>query len=141
MTSKKQVTVREIMTKAPVTMDCDDILDIADDIMALGRIRHLPVLDQGHVVGVLSQRDLFHSVLVKVLGFKRQEQKDLMRTIRVREVMSKPVITISPDAPVHQAARLMMQKKIGCLPVVEEQKLVGLVTETDILGFWVDSQG
>ena len=140
MTPTKEVTVREIMTKSPVTMECEDILDLADDIMDLGRIRHLPVLEQGRVVGVLSQRDLFHSVLVKVLGFKHREQKDLMRTIQVREVMSKPVITISPNAPVQQAARLMMEKKIGCLPVVEGERFVGLVTETDILRCWVESK-
>ncbi len=138
MKSKREVTVREIMVKEPVTLECDDILDVADDIMTLGRIRHLPVLDKGQVVGVLSQRDLFHSALVKVLGFKHKEQKDLMRTVRVKEVMNKPVITISPEAAVKEAARLMMEKKIGCLPVVEGESFVGVVTETDILRYVVD---
>lgn len=138
MTLKKEVTVKEIMVKEPVTLECDDILDVADDIMALGRIRHLPILERGRVVGVLSQRDLFHSALVKVLGFKQREQKDLMRTVRVREVMSRPVITISPDAAVKEAARLMMEEKIGCLPVVEGEKFVGVVTETDILRYVVE---
>ncbi len=127
------VTVREIMTKRPVTLESDDILDLADDVMELGRIRHLPILECGRVVGVLSQRDLFHSALVKVLGFKQREQKDLMRTIRVRGVMSQPVVTILADASVKEAARLMVEKKIGCLPVVEGGSLIGLVTETDIL--------
>ena len=135
MTAKKEVTVGEIMMKGPVIMEGNDILDVADDVMTLARIRHLPVLDQGRVVGVLSQRDLFHSALIKVLGFKQGEQKDLMRTIQVREVMSKPVITISPDASAKEAARLMMEKKIGCLPVVEAENFVGLVTETDILRY------
>lgn len=127
------VTVREIMTKTPVTLESDDILDLADDVMELGRIRHLPILECGRVVGVLSQRDLFHSALVKVLGFKQREQKDLMRTIQVRGVMSQPVVTILADASVKEAARLMVEKKIGCLPVVEGGSLIGLVTETDIL--------
>ncbi|MBI2359239.1 MAG: CBS domain-containing protein, partial [Deltaproteobacteria bacterium] len=81
----------------------------------------------------LSQRDLFYSALVKALGVKHREQKDLMKTLRVREVMSQPVVTIPPDATVKQAARLMAEKKIGCLPVVEGEELVGLVTETDML--------
>ena len=138
MRSKPWATVRDIMIKGPVTMGPEDILDVADDIMALGRIRHLPVLQRGQVVGVLSQRDLFHSALVKVLGFKQREQKDLMRTIRVSEVMSQPVITVSPDAPVKEAARLMMAKKIGCLPVVEGGNFIGLVTETDVLRYVAD---
>ncbi len=138
MKSKRAGTVREIMVEEPVTLECDDVLDVADDIMTLGRIRHLPVLDGGQVVGILSQRDLFHSALVKVLGFKHSEQKDLMRTVRVKEVMSKPVITISPEAAVKEAAGLMMEKKIGCLPVVEGEKFVGVVTETDILRYVVE---
>ena len=138
MTLEREVAVRDIMMKGPVTMECDDILDIADDIMELGRIRHLPVLENGRVVGVLSQRDLFHSALVKLLGFKHREQKDVMRTVRVRDVMSKPVIAISPDVSVKVAAHLMMAKKIGCLPVVEGEGLIGLVTETDILRYFVE---
>lgn len=137
MNANKQLTVSDIMMKNPVTLECDDILDVADDIMTLGRIRHLPILERGRVAGVLSQRDLFHSALVKLLGFEHREQKDLMRTIRVRDVMSYPVITIAPDAPVKQAARLMMEKKIGCLPVVRGEKFVGVVTETDILRYVV----
>lgn len=86
------------MMKGPVTLEAEDVLDLADDVMNLGRIRHIPILDGQRVVGVVSQRDLFYSALVKALGFKQREQKDLMRTLRVREVMSKPVITIPPDA-------------------------------------------
>jgi len=138
MAPERVATVREIMMKGPVTLECDDILDVADDVMELGRVRHLPVQENGRVVGVLSQRDLFHSALVKVLGFKHREQKDLMRTIRVRDVMSHPVITILPNESVKNAARLMMEKQIGCLPVVEGESLVGLVTETDILRYFVE---
>ena len=138
MAQERDVTVREIMMKGPVTLECDDILDIADDVMELGRIRHLPILENGRVVGVLSQRDLFYSALVKLLGFKQREKKDVMRTVRVKDVMSKPVIAISPDVPVKVAAHMMMAKKIGCLPVVEGESLVGLVTETDILRYFVE---
>ena len=138
MAPERVETVREIMMKGPVTLECDDILDIADDVMELGRIRHLPILENGRVVGVLSQRDLFHSALVRILGFKHREQKDLMGTIQVREVMSHPVITILPNESAKNAARLMMEKKIGCLPVVEGETLVGLVTETDLLRYFVE---
>jgi CBS domain-containing protein len=88
-----------------------------------------------HVVGILSQRDLFRSALVKAMGFKPEEQKDLLKTLHIQEVMSKPAITVTREATVKQAARLMMEKKIGCLPVVDGEILVGLVTETDILRY------
>lgn len=135
MESGKAMTVREIMMKGAVTLGCEDTLDIADDIMNLGRIRHLPVLDRGRVVGVISQRDLFRSALVKLLGMKSGEQKTLLKSFRVSDVMSRPVVTIAPGSDVREAARLMVEKKIGCLPVVEGEEFVGLVTESDILRF------
>ena len=135
MGSESDVKVRDIMMKGPVTLEANDVLDLADDVMSLGRIRHIPILAGQRVVGVLSQRDLFYSALVKALGVRHREQKDLMKTLRVSEVMSQPVITISPEATVKQAARLMAEKKIGCLPVVEGEELVGLVTETDVLRY------
>ena len=135
MGSDEVVRVRDIMMKGPVTLEANDVLDLADDVMSLGRIRHIPILAGQRVVGVLSQRDLFYSALVKALGVRHREQKDLMKTLRVSEVMSQPVITISPEATVKQAARLMAEKKIGCLPVVEGEELVGLVTETDVLRY------
>jgi CBS domain-containing protein len=135
MGSDEVVKVRDIMMKGPVTLEANDVLDLADDVMSLGRIRHIPILAGQRVVGVLSQRDLFYSALVKALGVRHREQKDLMKTLRVSEVMSQPVITIPPDATVKQAARLMAEKKIGCLPVVEGEELVGLVTETDMLRY------
>ena len=101
--------------------------------MTLDRIRHLPVLDERRVVGVVSQRDLFRSALAVALGYGERAQATLLKTLRVKEVMSEPAITISSEAPIKDAARLMIEKKIGCLPVIEAGRLVGIVTETDIL--------
>ena len=138
MVANKSITVRAIMAQNPVTLEHDDILDLASDIMNLGRIRHLPILNKGKVVGVLSQRNLFHSAVVVALGLDVKESRDLLKTIRVREVMSTPVITVSPDTGVKEAARIMIEKKIGCLPVMENESLVGLVTESDILRYVVN---
>jgi len=128
--------VQDIMTKNPHTLEADNVLDLADDLMTMARVRHIPILDRGKVVGILSQRDLYYSALDKLLGVRQREQKDLMKTIRAREVMSHPVITISAGASVKEAARLMGENKIGCLPVVKDKKFVGLVTETDILRYF-----
>jgi CBS domain-containing protein len=130
-----EIKVSEVMMKGPVTLQSGDILDLANDVMTLGRIRHLPILDNGKVVGVLSQRNLFHSALVTALGIRPKERKELLKAIRVNEVMSAPVITVSPDARLKEAARMMMEKKIGCLPVVENDTLVGLLTESDMLRY------
>ena len=129
----KDTTVREIMMKGPVTLNCADVVDLANDVMSLGRIRHIPIVDSGKVVGVLSQRDLFHSALVTALGLSPKQRSELLKAISIKEAMSAPVVTIAPETRVAEAARLMLEKKIGCLPVVERGTLVGLLTESDLL--------
>lgn len=131
----EKMRVRELMSARVTSLGRDDTLDIADGVMCLGRIRHLPVLDAGKVVGVVSQRDLFRSALGTALAFGIRRPQELMRSLDVRDVMSAPVVTIGPDASVQEAARAMAEKKIGCLPVVEEGRLVGILTETDILRY------
>jgi len=131
--SERELTVRELMVTKVSTIGRNDTLDLADDLMTMGRIRHLPVLDEGHVVGVVSQRDLFRSALAVALGYGERAQKALLKTLPVKEVMSEPAITIAANATVKEATRLMLEHKIGCLPVVEGHALVGIVTETDLL--------
>ncbi len=131
----KASQVKDIMAKDPVTLDAEDILDLASDIMNLGRIRHIPILDKGKLVGVLSQRNLFHSALITALGLGPKESRELLKAIPIRRAMTAPVVTVAPDMGVKEAARIMSEKKIGCLPVTENEKLVGLVTESDILRY------
>ena len=132
-------TVREIMVKNPITLGRNETLDLAKDIMSLGRIRHFPVVEENKVVGVVSQRDLYRASFASVMGYGEKAQKAFLKTITVKGVMSHPPETISPEAPISEAARLMIEKKIGCLPVLDAGKLVGLVTETDLLKELVES--
>jgi CBS domain-containing protein len=126
-------TVREIMTTEVTTLGRNDSLQLVKDIMTLGRVRHFPVLDDGKVVGVVSQRDLYKASLGSVMKYGEKAQRAFLEGIAVKEVMSDPPVTIAPHAAVRDAARLMMEKKIGCLPVLEGAQLVGIVTETDML--------
>jgi len=126
-------TVRDIMMPEVTTLGRNDSLQLAKDIITLGRVRHFPVLDDGNVVGVVSQRDLYRASLGSVMKYGEKAQRAFLEGIAVKEVMSGPPITIAPHASVQEAARLMMEKKIGCLPVLEGSKLVGIVTETDML--------
>jgi len=132
--------VRDIMTRDVATLDWNDELGLADDIMKLGRIRHLPVVDEGRLVGIMSQRDLFKASLASAMGFGEKAKREFMKTVTVKEVMVDEVITISPEASIEEAARVILEKKIGCLPVTEEDNLVGLITETDILRHYVESK-
>ncbi len=103
--------------------------------MSLGRIRHLPVIDDetGEVAGIVSERDLFRGALTSVLGFGKVAQRRISKTIPVKEVMSTDVVTIAGDVALREAAERMLERKIGCLPVVEGEKLIGILTESDFV--------
>ena len=129
--------VKDLMQKEVATLGAADHLDVAGDIMGLERIRHLPVLDAGRIVGVVSQRDLFRAGISSVLQFRRTTEREWLAKISVREVMVKPVVTIGSQEPIRHAVKQMIDKKIGCLPVVDNGKLAGLLSETDLLNHLV----
>lgn len=118
-----------------VTLGISETLDLADDIMRLGRIRHLPVTDGGRVAGVLSQRDLFRAGISSLLQLGRAAEQQFLAKVPVCTVMTPSPYTIGPDASVRTAIRLMLDRKIGCLPVVEDDILVGLIAESDCLRY------
>ncbi len=126
--------VRELMTAGVATLRLDDELLIADQVMELGRIRHLPVLDDhGRLVGLVSQRDLFRSALLRSLEADPAVHRGQLRRLAVADVMSTPVHEIHPDAPLEVAARTMLERRIGCLPVIDEGRLIGILTEADFV--------
>ena len=126
--------VRDLMTKEVVTLLRNEQLSIADQVMALGRIRHLPVLgEEGELVGVVSRRDLLHGALASVLGYGSKGRHTLMNTILVKEVMTSDPMVVAPDTSLGEAARIMSKNKIGCLPVTQGDELVGILTEGDFV--------
>ncbi len=133
--------IRDIMQTDVAILELNDELSLADDIMKLGRIRHLPVADEGRLVGIISERDLFKASLTSAMSYAEKDKREFMKAVIVKDVMVGEVITISPEAGIEEAGQLMLEKKIGCLPVIEDENLVGLVTETDILEYYVNSKG
>ena|SRR5690242_17546601 len=128
-------TVREIMMGSPVTLKPDDTLKLANDVISLGRIRHIPIVDGGKLLGLLSERDLIGTTANKIFRLKRKTRAALLTTVLIKEIMKKRLLTVEPDAKIKEAAHLMAANKIGCLPVVSEGVLVGLVTTTDVLRY------
>jgi CBS domain-containing membrane protein len=126
--------VSQVMTRDVTTLELNDKLVIADDVMRLGRIRHLPVVDSdGALAGIVSQRDLFHSGLLRALGYGSHAQRQALDMVVVKEAMKSEVLTIAPDAPLSAAAAIMLKHKIGCLVVVENRKIAGILTESDFV--------
>lgn len=128
------MNVRDIMTTDVVTLERNEPVGKADALRKEKRIRHFPVVDsEGRLVGVLSHRDFFRSALAAALGYGERGYQGVVKTLPVKELMTDSVVSVAPDAPVAEAARLMAEKKIGCLPVVDGDLLVGIVTQSDLL--------
>lgn len=119
------LTVEDLMTTNLMTLPAKGTIGQADAEMKLGEVRHIPVVDEkGHLVGIVSNRDVF-----KALG-----RTNRGKAIPVWEVMKRDVVTVRPGTPAHEAVELMLEKKIGALPVIGDgEQLVGIVTETDFL--------
>ena len=124
------MNVRDLMEQDVVTINASDHLDLVDDIMRLGRFRHMPVMSGTKLVGIVSQRDLFRASISSVLQFRLAAEREWLARIAVCEVMTSDVCTIEPSAPMRTAVQLMLDKRIGCLPVLESGKLVGLLSES-----------
>jgi CBS-domain-containing membrane protein len=126
--------VSEVMQAEVATLTIQDRLDLAEDVMRLGRVRHMPVLDGTRLVGIVSSRDLLAASLSRVLDFEATQRRTFLRSVEVAEVMSQDLITVERDATLREVAALMVRHKIGCVPVVKADKtFLGLVTETDLL--------
>ena len=126
--------VGDVMSREPRTLGRNDRLQVADDLMRTVRCRHLPVLDErGRLAGIVSQRDLFQSALLRALGYGSRARHQMLSSVVVKEVMTEPVITTTPDTTLADAARVMSARKIGCLPVIEQSALVGILTEGDFV--------
>lgn len=130
-----ELTVKDVMTANVTTLKRNEKLTLADDLMNLGRIRHLPVLDDDgeELIGIVSQRDLFRGALAQAIGYGHHARRKLLETLLVKEVMTTEPTTTTPETPLADAAQVLMEKKIGCLPVVANGRLVGILTEADFV--------
>ncbi|MEZ4229381.1 MAG: CBS domain-containing protein [Polyangiaceae bacterium] len=128
------LTVADVMSRDPETVGPNDQLLEAERLMNDHRFRHVPVVDDDElVVGVLSQRDLFHSALLKCVGYGEHGVTKLLDMFLVKEAMKTDVVSVTPDAPLSSAAELMLERKLGCLPVLTATVFVGILTESDFV--------
>ncbi|SBN60083.1 CBS domain protein/ACT domain-containing protein [Propionibacterium freudenreichii] len=133
--------IRDHMTANPFTVTPDDTVPKAVEVMKLNHVRHLPVLRDGKVVGVIANSDIAKASPSQATSFSIGEITYLFSKLKVGKVMSRDVYTIAADAFLEQAAVLMRDHKIEMVPVMEGDKLVGVITESDILDSFVDIMG
>ena len=134
--------VAKRMMRNPVSVDENDSMKKAMDLLRDREIRHLPVLKGGdRLVGIVSERDIKQASPSPATALEIREIYYLLDKVKVRQIMTRRPYTISSTAPIEEAALIMREKKIGCLPVVEDGRLVGILTETDILDAFIESMG
>lgn len=127
------------MSSEIVILHTDESLSIADRIMNLGRIRHMPVTDRtGKLCGVISQRDLLFNALGDVLGTAPEDRIQALHDIVLADCMTPSPVTTTPDTPLKEAAQLMLKYKYGCLPVIDDGTVVGMITEADFVAAFAD---
>jgi acetoin utilization protein AcuB len=130
------------MKRNPVFVDEADSMKKAMDLLKEHEIRHLPVLKDGEkLVGILSERDIKQASPSPATALEIREIYYLLDKVKVKQIMTRRPYTVSSSAPIEEAALIIREKKIGCLPVVDNGKLVGILTETDIIDSFIEAMG
>lgn len=127
--------VRDLMTKNPITVDSETLVMDAQKIMAENNIRRLPVVDKGKLVGIVTMHDILMASPSPATSLSIYELNYLLAKMKVKEIMKKNPVTVTPDTTFEEALRIGQEKKIGSFPVLENGKLVGITTESDLVRF------
>jgi acetoin utilization protein AcuB len=135
------VLVKDVMQAHPVTATLETRLPQLVRLLQRRGFRHLPVLDGGKLVGIVSDRDVKQSMASAASMTEGRERDRLLDELTAGQIMARTVVTIGPTFGIEEAARLMATRKISALPVTEGDRLVGIVTETDVLQLFVRAMG
>jgi acetoin utilization protein AcuB len=134
--------VEDRMTSDPVTITTNTSLKDALELVRSKSFRHLPVLDEdGGLVGIVTEKSLVYASPTPTTTLSIFEVDYILSRTKVGQVIQGSVITVGPDLPIEEAARVMIDHRIGCLPVVEDEKLVGIISDTDIFRVFVEGLG
>ncbi len=129
----KAYLVRDYMMSALTTIPKDSSLLDAAMVMRRSLIRHLPIVDGDHLVGIITERDVVRCSPSLLSEITQDEYNAIFENTPIARVMTRDPISVTPDSPVRDAIALMLDRKMGCLPVVENGRLVGILTRSDLL--------
>ena len=128
------LTVGQFMTDTVFTLQPNDNMLDARHLMSLAKIRHAPVTDDhGHFEGLVTDRDLLACTISRLAEIDEKIQRELDTAILVKDIMSRDIMCATVDTDIRDAAALLLEHKYGCLPVVRERTLVGILTEADFI--------
>jgi len=142
MQRKRSMSVRDRMSRRVTTVRPEARLSEAAQLMRTGKIRHLPVVDRaGRLVGMVTDRDLRQALFAPAVQAETEDVRSILETLSVGDIMTRGVVSVRAATSIQDAARLMHERKLGALPVVERERLIGLLTETDVLGAFQELLG
>ncbi len=131
--------VKEAMTPNPVTIELTATLPQIVEVMRERNIRRVPVMQGDKLMGIISDHDVMATMPSPATTLSRWEMNTLLEKVTAKEIMTAPVYVASPQCPIEEVARIMLQRKFGAMPVLDdEDHLVGIVTESDIFRMFVD---
>lgn len=134
--------VKDRMTPDPVVITTDTSLKEALEIVRSKPFRHLPVLDEnGKLVGIVTEKSLVYASPTSTTALSVFEVDYILSRTKVGQIIQGSVISVGPDWPIEEAARVMVDRRIGCLPVIEDDKLIGIISDTDIFRVFVEGLG
>jgi acetoin utilization protein AcuB len=134
LTWPDHLRVRDFMTTSPVSIQPDALVAGAAEMMRTRKLRHLPVTDRGgRLVGIVTDRDLRQVIFDPAIQARLGRSADALKTLTVRDVMTWGVVTARPETSIRNAAWLMREQRVGALPVLRSGRLVGIVTEHDVM--------
>ncbi len=131
----------EVMVKKVITIKGNDTLDTAQGLMVENSIRHLPVVDGTKLIGILTESDIRGAFLSEIHLKSDTAPKLDPKTMKVKNHMTPDPLTVLPEINIEDAALLIYENKIGCLPVVRDNKMVGIISIMDLLGLFIDMMG
>ncbi len=130
--------VSDLMTENVIALQQEEDLSIASDLMSENGIRHLPVIDStGELLGLISHRDLVKVAYTTADYLPLSDLNQLLRKTKVKEIMVREIETVSPDTEIEEAGTIIMENKLGCIPVCDGTHLVGILTESDFVRYVV----
>jgi acetoin utilization protein AcuB len=137
----RNIRVADWMTETVLAVETFDSIGIARQVMAKHRINQLPVLDNEALVGIVTDRDVRDAYPTSMMIDRGEEIDRFADSVTVEEVMTHNIFTVGPETPLQQAVSLLRRHRIGSLPVVQNKKLVGIITRSDILDFVLSGSG
>ena len=134
--------VRDRMSPNPVVITTDTSLKEALDLVRSKPFRHLPVVDEnGKLVGIVTEKSLVYASPISATTLSVFEVDYILSRTKIGQIIQGSVVAVGPDLPIEEAARVMVDHRIGCLPVVEDDELVGIISDTDIFRVFVEGMG